>query len=270
MTGKDSAPDHEVPLAHVSRFGGVSRLYGENGQQRIHQAHVCIIGVGGVGCWTAEALTRSGVGRVTLIDADDLCVSNTNRQLHAVEGSYGQAKVEVMAERMRTINPEIQVEARQEFFTPRSAEALLAIDFDYIVDAIDRVPHKCLLLKRCRERKIPVITSGSAGGRIDATRIRVVDLTRATYDPLLARVRKTLRQKHGFPRNPKKKFHIACATSDEPVIQPENRVCDVLENRGAYRLDCDTGYGTSAFVVGTFGLVLAGHVVTQIARSELA
>ncbi len=140
---------------------------------------MAVIGVGGVGSWTAEALARSGIGTITLVDLDEVCVTNTNRQIHALEGSIGKAKVSELAVRIGRINPNCTVHTRQEFFTEQTADAILSAPFDFLVDAIDGGSNKCLLLAECRERSIPAITCGAAGGRRDGTAVRVADLTRA-------------------------------------------------------------------------------------------
>src|SRR5687767_7281295 len=164
-----------------ARFGGIQRLYGRAGMERLRAAHVAVIGVGGVGSWAVEALARSGVGRLTLIDADDVCVSNVNRQLPALDGAIGAPKVDVLANRTRAINPELILDARQEFFTSESAETLLATQYSYVFDAIDTLGNKALLIAECRRRNIPIITSGGAGGRRDATAVRIADLTKASH-----------------------------------------------------------------------------------------
>ena len=199
------------------RFGGLARLYGAAGLARLRAAQVLVVGLGGVGSWTVEALARSGVGVLTLVDLDDICVSNVNRQLPALDGTIGRAKAEVLAERVRGINPECRVEARVEFFTEDSAERLLQrgagggergradrLTPDFVVDAIDSVANKCRLIALCRAQGIPLVSCGGAGGRRDATQVRVVDLARTTHDRLLSEVRKRLRQAHGFPREGKK------------------------------------------------------------------
>ena len=186
------------------RFGGIARLYGEAGLRALGQAHVCVVGVGGVGSWTVEALARSGVGGVTLVDLDEVCVTNVNRQLPALDGGFGKFKVEELAKRVAAINPDCRVRARAEFFNDKTSGAILEDGFDYVVDAIDNVSNKARLIADCRERGIPVITSGAAGGRRDGTRAAVADLSKSTNDPLLSKVRVQLRRDHGFPREGKR------------------------------------------------------------------
>ena len=143
------------------RFGGIARLYGTTGLAKLRSAHVAVIGVGGVGSWTAEALARSGVGNITLVDLDEVCVNNTNRQNHALEGANGKAKVHQQSARISKINPDCKVILHQKFFTEETAESILKDDFSYLVDAIDGLSNKCLLLNECRKREIPVITCGA-------------------------------------------------------------------------------------------------------------
>jgi len=248
------------------RFGGIARLVSAEGLQRLRAAHVCVVGIGGVGSWTVEALARSGVGALTLIDLDEVCVTNINRQLHALDGTIGRSKVEVMAERVRLINPDCRVTAVTEFFTEQSAQRLFAPDFTCVVDAIDALGNKCRLLALCRARALPVIACGAAGGRLDATQVRVADLANATRDRLLAEVRKRLRQQHGFPP-PGEPLGVACVFSAETPVLPEPPACASEEpgNQSAPRLNCEWGYGSATFVTGTFGFAAAGWVVRKIA-----
>ena len=174
-----------------------------------------------MGSWAVEALARSGIGQITLVDMDDVCISNVNRQLHALTGTFGKPKVEVMAERTRLINPDCQVNARQEFFLQSNAEAILSTKFDYVFDAIDRVSMKALLIAMCGSRGIPVITAGGAGGRRDPSKIEVADLAFSCNDRLLKHVRKELRSKHGFSQADKS-FGVESVFSREPVVYAQN------------------------------------------------
>ena len=198
---------------YEARFGGMGRLVGRSGQAALHRAHVCVVGVGGVGSWGVEALARSGVGRLTLIDLDDVCITNVNRQLPALTGTFGRPKVEVLAERAALINPSCEVKVVQEFLTASNVERLLTRDMDHVFDAIDGVGHKCVMIEHCRDEGIPITVAGSAGGKTDPAQIEVDDLSRVTHDRLLQRVRKVLRKEHGFPRDPKRKFRVECVFS---------------------------------------------------------
>jgi tRNA A37 threonylcarbamoyladenosine dehydratase len=239
------------------RFGGVARLYGAGGLQRLLRASVCVVGLGGVGSWAAEALARSGVGGITLVDLDDVCLSNVNRQLHALDGVIGRPKVEVMAERIHAIHPACQVRAVAEFFTETTAEQILQTRFDFVLDAIDQAANKCLLIARCRQKEIPIVCAGGAGGRRDPAAVRVADLAQTSHDALLQQVRKKLRDDHGFARDPKTPFGVPCIFSTERAVPPAEGC--------AGRLTCDNGYGTASFVTGTFGLVAASCVVSRLA-----
>ena len=250
-----------------ARFGGIARLYGNDGLAKLRTAHVAIIGVGGVGSWSAEALARSGIGTITLVDLDEVCITNTNRQIHALEGSLGKPKVAELATRIGHINPDCTVHARAEFFTAQTAETILSGSYDYLIDAIDGLTNKCLLLAACREREIPVITCGAAGGRRDGTAVCIADLTRAKYDKLLFKVRKQLRQQHGFPRGTKK-WQLPCVYSAEPVHypQPDGTVCEAKpDTDGSLKLDCEAGLGAATHVTAAFGFAAAGHVVGELA-----
>jgi len=247
------------------RFGGIARLVSVEGLARLRVAHVCVVGIGGVGSWTVEALARSGIGALTLVDLDEVCVTNVNRQIHALDGTVGRAKVDVMAVRVRLINPECRVTAVAEFFTEANAARLLAPEFSFVVDAIDAVANKCRLLALCRERKLPVIACGAAGGRLDATAVRVADLADVTHDRLLAEVRKRLRKEHEFPPLGKK-LNVPCVFSPEAPVAPSPEDCaNVVGRPDAPRLNCEWGYGSAAFVTGAFGLAAAGWVVRKLA-----
>ncbi len=239
------------------RFGGLARLYGTDGLQRLLQARVCVVGLGGVGSWAAEALARSALGHICLVDLDDVCLSNVNRQLHALEGAFGRPKVEVMAERIRAIHPACQVRAVPEFFSETTAREILSAGFDFVIDAIDQVTNKCLLIARCRQKEIPIVCVGGAGGRRDPAAIKVADLAQTSHDALLQQVRKKLRDDHEFTRDAKTLFGVPCVFSTEATAPPAT-------NR-ARRVTCDNGYGTASFVTGTMGLMAASRVVARIA-----
>lgn len=251
------------------RFSGLARLYGADGLARLRAAHVCVIGVGGVGSWTVEALARSGVGALTLIDLDDVCVTNVNRQLPALDGQIGRPKIDVLADRVALIQPTCRVTRCAEFFTPATAAALLAPGFDFVIDATDRLSNKCEIILRCRERGIPVLTCGSAGGRRDGTAIRVCDLAHSIQDELLRQVRRKLRREFAFPRDPQTAFGIPCVFTPEPPLYPwSNGTCATEPEPGSsLTLDCATGFGTATFITGAFGFAAAGEVVRRLALS---
>ncbi len=254
-----------------ARFSGIARLYGVAGLERLAAAKVCVVGIGGVGSWVVEALVRSGVGSITLIDMDDVCVSNTNRQLHALEGQIGRPKVEVMAERARLIHPACDVRTVSDFFTAKTAEKLLGEGepYSYVVDAIDSVADKCLLLARCKALQIPVLTVGGAGGRRDPTQLVTSDLGKSAGDGLLRQVRRILRQEYGFPTTDAP-WGITSVFSRERAVfpSPDGGVCDKPPEGTNLRLDCGSGFGTASFVTGAFGLVAASRVVMDLASSS--
>jgi tRNA A37 threonylcarbamoyladenosine dehydratase len=257
---------------YETRFGGVARLFSTSGLQRLASSHVCVVGIGGVGCWTAEALVRSGIGKLTLVDLDEICVSNVNRQLHALDGEIGQSKVQVMARRCLAINPGCNVHPIEEFFTAATSDEILSPEYDYVIDAIDNVTNKSFLIAASRARRIPVLTVGAAGGRRDPTAIRVSDLAESTHDPLLQEIRRRLRREHGFPAEPKTPFQVAAVFSPEPMVYPQRdgTVCGTREPGTDLRLSCESGYGSACFVTGAFGFAAAGHVVAALAKAPAA
>ncbi|MBC2605559.1 tRNA cyclic N6-threonylcarbamoyladenosine(37) synthase TcdA [Pelagicoccus albus] len=254
----------ESPQANYDfRFGGIGRLYGAQALERFRTAHVCVVGVGGVGSWVVEALARSGIGALTLVDLDDICESNINRQIHAMDGLIGTSKIETMAGRCRAINPECRVNCLHTFLTSKNVDEILAPRFDYVVDAIDSTSHKVAIIAACKKADIPVLTIGGAGGRIDPTQIQICDLARSINDQLLKRVRKQLRQQHGFPRQKRRKFHIDCVFSPEEPMYPET--CDIEGESQSVRLDCSSGYGAATHLTGTFGFYAAAEILKRLA-----
>ena len=251
------------------RFGGTRRLYGNQGVEALAKAHVCVIGIGGVGSWVVEALARSAVGELTLIDLDDLCITNTNRQIHALDSTIGQSKVEVMAERVAQINPHCRCHRIEEFIDEQNAWELLDQRFDYVIDAIDDVRAKAAIIACCRRRKIPVITIGGAGGQLDPTRIQVADLSRTEQDPLAAKVRSHLRRFYNFSSNLKRRFDVPCVYSTEQLRypQPDGSVCAQKltgDDGEGMRLDCNSGFGASTCVTASFGFVAVARVLDKL------
>lgn len=248
------------------RFGGVRRLYGAAALQRFQAARVAVVGIGGVGSWAAEALARSAVGHLTLIDLDMVAESNVNRQIHALDGAFGHAKTDAMAERIRAINPSCSVETIEDFVTPDNVGEMLGRGFDYVVDAIDQVRTKAAMVAWCASSKLPLITIGGAGGQLDPTQIGIADLSRTVQDPLLAKVRSLLRKEYGFTRDPKKKFGTPAVFSTEPLRYPDNGAsCDLPHSPAG--LNC-AGYGSSVCVTAPFGFVAAGEALRHLAKTE--
>lgn len=249
------------------RFGGIRRLYGEAGLQRFRAAHVCVIGIGGVGSWTAEALARSGIGQLTLIDMDHVAESNINRQLHALSGTLGQAKVQAMAERILQINPDCHVDCIEEFISADNLASLLGRGYDHVVDCIDGFRVKAALIAWCRRNRIRLVTVGGAGGQTDPTRIRIADLSNTEHDALFSKTRKLLRTDYGFPRNLKRRFDVPCVYSDEQPLFPaaDGGVCHEKPHRPAAGLNCAGGLGSATTVTASFGLAAASQVLKKLA-----
>lgn len=242
------------------RFGGIARLYGSAAYQRLRAAHVCVVGIGGVGSWVAEALARTAIGKLTLIDLDMVAESNTNRQIHALEPVFGKAKVDAMAERIAQINPECVIQCIEDFVTVDNMETTLGGGFDVVVDAIDQARVKTAMIDFCKRRKQPIVVVGAAGGQIDPTQIRVSDLSQTVQDPLLAKVRASLRREHGFPRQGK--FGIPAVYSTEALRYPDKGAsCDV--GSGPAGLNC-AGFGSSVCVTSVFGMAAASHAIGLI------
>lgn len=249
------------------RFGGIARLYGKAALERFFRSNVCVVGVGGVGSWAAEALARSGIGEITLIDLDHVAESNVNRQIPALDGQFGRAKVEVMGERMRAIHPDCQIHLVEEFVAEDNLERLIPADYDFVIDCIDAFRTKAALIAYCRRRKVRVITVGGAGGQLDPLQIRVADLSRAVHDPLLAKTRRLLRREYHFPRNLKRRFDVPCVYSMEQPRYPaeDGEVCRERPRAGGLSgLNC-AGFGSAMPVTATFGLTAVAHLLAKLA-----
>ena len=232
-------------------LGGVSRLYGDLAYDILQKSHVVVIGVGGVGSWAAEALARTAIGEITLIDFDHISISNTNRQIHANEGNYGKSKIHVMADRLISINPKIRVNCIDDFLKPENFDTYLSKD-TFLIDAMDDVATKIGLAAWCKKNSIPIVMSGGAGGKLDPSLATVTDLSKATHDPILSKIRAALRKQHTFEKDPKKKMHLRVVYSSEP-----------RQGTSQGGLSC-AGYGSSVMVTATFGLIAAAEIVRQI------
>lgn len=251
---------------YFDRFAGVGRVVGARHLDALRHAHVAVIGIGGVGSWTAEALARSGVGRLTLIDLDDVCVTNTNRQIVALTSTIGQEKAEVMAARIRDIAPMCHVHAVCDFYTPSNADALLDRGFDVVVDAIDAYRDKLDVIRRTKARNIPLVVVGGAGGRIDPTRIQRADLNRTSGDALLKRLRRDLRGERGFPRD--KTWGIVAVYTDEPRTFPgeDGEPCATAGRHA--KMDCREGMGALTWITGTMGFFAAAEAVRLLGKTS--
>ena len=255
---------------YLQRFGGIARLYGEKALPKLLRAHCVVIGIGGVGSWVAESLARTGVGRITLIDLDDVCISNSNRQSHALQGTIGQLKVDVMAERLRQINPEIAVHTHEDFIASDNFAELLDPQqqaIDVVIDAIDAARVKAALIAYCKARKLRLITVGSAGGKRDPGQITRADLGRTINDPMLAKVRQHLYRFHNFQKSRKRQFGVDAIYSTEPMVypQPDGQVCQQKSAmQDGVKLDCSGGFGAATMVTGTFGFIAATRAVERL------
>ena len=250
-----------------ARFGGTRRLYGNEAVEKLRQSHVCVIGIGGVGSWAAEALARTAVGKITLIDLDDICVTNTNRQLHALTDTIGRSKVEVIAERIAAINPDCESEVIEDFITADNIQELITSEFDYVLDGIDNFRVKAALIAHCKRNKIKVVTTGGAGGQVDPTQIQIIDLAKTWHDPLARSVRNQLRDQHGFSKNTKRKFGIDCVFSTEQAKypQPDGTVCQTKpEAGGSMKMDCASGFGAATVVTASFGFVAVSRIIQKL------
>jgi tRNA threonylcarbamoyladenosine dehydratase len=262
-----------------SAFGGIARLYGEQALDVFEQSSVLVIGVGGVGTWVLEALARSGIARLGLVDLDDVCVSNINRQLHALRSTVGQAKIEAMGNRLLDINPALKLDYHHDFYTEQSSVQILQHQYDCIVDATDSLSAKVHLAVICREKKIPFVMIGGAAGKTDPQKVYSCDLADTIQDSLLFRVRKKLRLEHGFPAPMKKnkssparkKMKVTVISSTQRAIFPDGQgsVCATPPQGESLRLDCASGLGSVSMVTGTFGLLAASVVLQKILDSTL-
>lgn len=268
LVGSETAPVPMVPFADDAtdevtqrRFGGLERLYGVEGARRIRASHVVVVGIGGVGSWSAEALARSGVSRLTLVDLDHVSESNINRQIHALSTTVGQAKIEAMRDRIALINPECDVRCIDEFVEPGNWPQLLGSDpVDAVIDACDQIKAKTAMAVWARATGQAFISVGAAGGKRQAHKVDIEDLSATTHDPLLAQLRYQLRKHHGAPREGRK-IGLTCVFSREAVAQPDAS-CAIESGDGS--LNCH-GYGSVVAVTATFGQCAAGWVIDRLA-----
>jgi len=250
------------------RFQGTYQLLGDQHFTRLRNASVCVIGLGGVGSWSVEALARSGIGALTLVDLDEVCITNINRQIHALTDTIGRCKAELVGERVRAINPDCAVTVIRKFFSASTAEEILAPGFDVVLDTIDRNENKTTLIGECVQRGLRVVTVGSGGDRHDLSTATVADLARTIHDPLLQIVRKQLRKLYGFPNGEREKFNIPC------VYAPRQRNTEAIQRRNqcadepVSRRSCNDGLGSAVFVAGALGFMAAGEVIRLLGTDE--
>lgn len=255
---------------YQKRFAGIARLYGTDAAKAIKSYHVCVIGIGGVGSWAAEALGRSGVGHITLIDNDCIEASNSNRQIHTLKDTFGQQKVSAMQQRLMAINPDLNCQIIDDFITVKTYEEYLNGNYDYVIDAIDSIKFKTLMIQYCKRHKIPIIATGGAGGLNDPTKIKIDDLSKSYNDPLLAKVRSQLRKEHGFPREGKKRFGVECVFSSQQQVYPKEDGTVSHQKPGIHgvSLDCRFGYGATSIVTASFGFAAAGRAIDKLLQKR--
>ena len=261
------------------RFGGIARLYGDAGLLRLQRAHVCVIGIGGVGSWVVESLARSGVGEITMIDMDMVAESNINRQILAGTDSIGRDKIAVMRERLEQINPGCKINCVDNFITHDNLSDLINEVMSFVVDCIDDFRTKAALIHFCKLRKIDILTVGGAGGQLDPSKIKQSDLSRTQHDVLLAKTRKLLRQDYKFPRNLKRSFSIACIYSDEQLVFPDGqggitatrptieRSASGVTDLPSNALNCAGGLGSITHTTGAFAFFATAHVLNKLVQT---
>jgi tRNA A37 threonylcarbamoyladenosine dehydratase len=247
----------------ANRFSGLVRLYTSDGLLKLQSANIAVVGIGGVGSWSAEALARTAVGNITLIDLDDIALSNVNRQLHALSSTIEGSKVDVMKQRILDINPECKVTAIEDFVTTETLQDYISTSFDVVIDAIDSVKAKAAMIAFCKRNKIKVITVGGAGGQIDPLKLKC----KTIQDPLAAKLRSELRRFYNFSKNPKRNFGVECVYSSEQLRYPQadgSVSFEKSQQQGASKMDCATGFGAFVGVTATFGLVAATRAIQFI------
>jgi tRNA A37 threonylcarbamoyladenosine dehydratase len=258
------------------RFDRMGRLVGDAKMERLFASHVVVIGLGGVGSFAAESLLRSGIGRLTLVDFDRVCVTNTNRQLQAMRGTVGKLKAQVLAERLQLVNPQAELEVVSRFYDAATSELILSRQPrpDFVIDAIDNITAKCHLIATCKQQGLPLVSSMGAAGRVDPTALRIGDLAETRIDPLAQEVRKILRTKYGFPNEGS--FGISSVYSVEKPREPIELhyddglgfscVCPGGKNEHHSCEERRLIYGTASFVTGSFGLFCASVVVNALSE----
>lgn len=261
----------QLSTEYLYRFGALGRLYGQRALPWLAQAHFAVVGLGGVGSWTAEALARSGIGQLTLIDLDDVCITNTNRQSHTLMSTVGQPKLEATTDRLLQINPELVVNGIYDFLSAANISTYVGEHHDVVIDAMDATRTKAALAAYCSATKTRLIMVGSSGGKRDPGKIQVADLARTENDPLLARIRIQLYRRHNFAKDSQRKFRIDAVYSSERMVypKPDGNVCERKQFvEGGTRLDCTTGYGSSVMVTGSFGFIAAARAIERYLRAK--
>lgn len=262
------AMDYQERTHYDYRFGGIHRLYGKSQSLQLKEAHVLVVGLGGVGSWVVEALARTGVGELTLMDFDDICITNTNRQIHAITGNVGHLKTQALRQRVTKINPDCKVNLLEDAYSLDKNDLVFSKKYTVVVDAIDTSLIKFHLVKTCKQHNISVVVVGSAGGRKDPTQIKVADLSKSREDNLLSILRKDLRRKANFAR--KGSMGVSCVFSMEKPVYPLGEDCISNSKPEDFKkpLDCATGFGTATHITGTFGFMASYQAIELIFKSN--
>lgn len=258
---------------YEARFSALQRVYGKQQAERLRTARICVIGIGGVGSWAAESLVRSGVNQLSLIDGDTISTSNINRQIHSLDATVGELKVTAMQKRIAQINPECECKAIDRYIDDDNLRELLEHEingkqYDVVIDAIDRIKYKAAIIYCCKRNKLPIVTTGGAGGLTDPTKIQIADLTRTWNDPLAAQVRNRLRFKYGYSRNTKRSFGVPCvySTEQQRYAKENGEVEFSKPGVAGLTLDCNYGYGSSVNVTASFGFAAAAKTIAMIIK----
>lgn len=257
--------------SYKQRFGGIARLYGQQALLALSQAHFAVIGLGGVGSWVAEALARSGIGKITLVEMDEACITNTNRQSHALQSTIGKSKNQIITERLRDINPEVQIESVDDFMDEHNMQKLIGTQHHVVIDAIDAAHLKARLVSYCLAIKVRLVVVGSSGGKTDLQKIQVADLGHTESDPMLAKIRTQLYRHHNFARDANRKFRVDAVFSTEQMVypKPDGSVCMSKQFlQEGVKLDCAGGFGSSVMVTGTFGFLAATKAIERYLQKQ--
>lgn len=278
---QNASPPSQETSDFARRFGGLERLYGSQALGRLAGAHVAVAGIGGVGSWCVEALARSGVGRLTIIDMDHVAESNINRQLHALTDTLGQSKVNAMAARVRGINPQCGLHLVDDFVTPENVAQVLVADLDVLVDCTDQASAKIAMILHARSRKLPIVVCGGAGGKTNVLALRAGDLSTSLNDALLAKLRNTLRRHHGYPKGSDAKgkalkrvprMGVRALWFDQPAILPQQWADPQPPELGAVGLQglsC-AGYGSAVAITASMGMAAAAEAIQVIGTGKFA
>ncbi len=252
-----------------ARFKGIEKLYGTQEYNLLKNSSVLIVGIGGIGTWAAEAIARTGIGEITLVDMDEVCVSNINRQLVALENNIGHSKTSIMCERIKLINPECKINNINNFFTAETATKILNKKYDCVIDCIDNPKNKSLLIAACKRTKTPIVVCGGSGGKRDLSKIKITDLNKAKGDHLINSVKELLIKDYNFPIQIKP-FRIKCVYSDEQRFFPQKdgSVCTVKNDDINGKLDCATGFGAASFITGSFAFHAVNEAIQIILKND--